>query len=125
MAEPVMFDLTDIEKALTEDVRHEYEGTCEFCQFPHLMLSKLGGVYLCDRCRNTITARIKESNHPFVAVRVSMDPAYAGKGKRGDRRKLPPPLGSLAEAIKREYGQKMLDEVQAHPLFQQFSKSLE
>lgn len=109
----VLFDLTDIERVLTEAPQYEYRGTCELCSHGDQLLSEVGKVYICDRCRNTITARIKESNHPFVQVRATMNPAMRGTGQPGHKVRLTAaqPTGSpanLSDELKRWYSKTLL-----------------
>ncbi len=110
----VMFDLTDIERVLTEAPKYEYRGTCELCSHGDQLLSEVGKVYICDRCRNTITARIKDSNHPFIMVRATMNPAMRGTGQPGHKVPLTAAqptgiLANLSDDLKRHYAKTLLE----------------
>lgn len=101
-----VFSLDQMRRVFEEAPVYEWEGTCELCSFPDRPLSDVGGVLCCDKCRNTITYRIKEYNHPFQGVRVAMDETQAGKGKKGERW----PIGEskLSYALKQAYQGRLL-----------------
>ena len=86
-----MFDISDevLRKMMTEDWNPEWRGTCDLCGYGKLDLQHHAGCLLCRQCVATIVRKLKEANHPFVSVRVTMDPKLHGDGTPGDVLPLP------------------------------------